>query len=224
MRKVNSVRLEGALESCRTETGEGGLTVARLSVVTFHPRPGVSPDSKPSERFDREHHLVKVSASGEKAGQLRGLEEEFAASAPGVVPFRPCSANGRLQMQGDVMYVDCKGEGFELTERLRTEKNNRVQLMGEVLSTSYTDRTASVVVDTGDCQVRSFISRNINADAWQRVSSGALKRGDGVLLDGPLLSSRFTDGKKTLFMCMVSPHLMQKVNLRLERKKGELTR
>lgn len=217
MKRVNSVRLDGAVDTCRIVSDSEGLTVARLSVFTLMPRPGVNRERQPSERFERMYHRVRLAVPTGEAGWLRDLESDFRV---GVRTLRPCHVEGMLLTDGDMSVVNCKPDGFAFTDSIRVDDNNRCLFVGEVSSVSHTDKTATVVLSTGVSDVRSFILRSTNRGAWDDVASGRIAKGDALQLEGPLHSLPYTDGKRNLFVSTVTPHVMKKITLKREKQKG----
>lgn len=227
MKKVNSVQLDGLVESCRIVGELSGRTVAKLSVVTLHPNGSAGVASVPlSSQYDKFHHLVRVCASGETAKALALLEKELrterAAGEVDLMSLHPCSVSGVLRFgpDGDAL-VDVLDGGFSLTDRVKTRDNNLVRITGNVLSVSFTDESARLQVGTDEGPVSVFFPKSLNRSGWDAVSAGKLSKGDMLTLSGPLVVSEYTDGKKDIRTCMLTPHAIHKHKLERKRSSGQ---
>lgn len=220
MKNNNSVHLEGVVESCKLAGEVSGKTVAKLSVITLHPKEGIDAGASPSQKYERYRHMVRLVMDGEGVAVVKSLERELAmekaSSQPDIASLHPCIIEGTLRSQDGENFVEASNEGFSLTDRVRTRDNNVAHIVGKVISTSYTDESARIRVATAEGVVNSFFPRSVNQAGWEAVSSGKLKKGDVVSMDGPMLSAEFSDGKKTLRTYMVTPHHISRQ--KLERK------
>lgn len=210
LKKNNTVHLDGVLEAFQVlkESEKGSLAWA--SVVTLHPKPGMPENTPPADRYNRIHHEVRVIAHKGGADGLRSFSDGLQCASEAGEAF-PCSVDGYLFSDGNESYVVCDAEDLRRIDFVKTNGNNRVNISGEVVSTSFTDETARVVIKTDEGEIASFISRRQNQAAWDMVVDGDLSKGDMLSISGPLHSVRQTsDGKSHVRTCMVSPHVMQK--------------
>ena len=227
MKQVNSVQLEGLVESCRIVGEVDGKTVAKLSVVTLHPNESAPVASVPlSSRLDKFRHDIRVSGNGDLARNLQMLERELktekAAGEADLMSLHPCSVSGVLRSTPDgEMFVDVAGKGFALTDRVKTRDNNLVRISGSVLAVSYTDESARLQVGTPEGPVSVFFPKSANRNGWDAVSSGKIKKGDLLTLTGPLAVSEFTDGRKYVRTCMLTPHSIQRHKLERKHTPGQ---
>lgn len=221
--ELNSVHLDGMIETCRIVGDVHGKTVAKLMVVTLHPNEFSGSSVSLSSQFDKLRHPVRVVADGALSKELRSLEREMRmerSTGKNLASPHPCSVDGVLRgtEQGD-FFVEATDKGFVLTDMVKTGRDNNVaRLTGRVLTTSFTDETARIQVQTPAGQMDTFIQRKLNADAWEAVSSGRVKKGDALLMSGPLFRIDFTDGKGINQKYMLVPHMLQKQ--KLDKKKA----
>ena len=213
VKKNNSVHLEGALEAFQLLGEKDGSVLAWASVVTLHVKPGMPENTPPSQLYKRMHHEVRVVAGKGKSDLLQSLSSGFQFSSESGEVF-PCSVDGYLYSDGNESFVVCGADNIRRSDLVKTNGNNRVNILGEVVSTSYTDETATIRLKTDEGVLTSFISRRQNQASWDMVVDGNISKGDSLSITGPLLSTRQTsDGKRYVRTCMVSPHLLQKQNV-----------
>lgn len=223
MKKINSVHLEGMVESCQGVGSVMGKTAFRLSIVTLAPKEKRFP-AQVVQEYEKTRHSVRVVADEKSVERLRALERELKVErASGNVELaipHPCIVDGMLRSLNGENFVDVPGDGFSLTEKTRIKGNNIVRIGGKVTDVSYTDESVLISVSTDETVVTSHFTRRFNQAGWDAVASRKIAKGDAVLLSGPMLNMTFTDGKKNFKRTMVSPHLMQKQELRKEVKSG----
>lgn len=219
MRRANNVRLDGAVESCSILSKRDGLAVALLSVFTVDRRPDIPDEAPPSEKLDRMHHVVRLTATGSLAERVTSLPGEL-RSAGGLL-FLPCHVEGRLRTEDSFGFVECASDGFSFSSVLKTHDNNRAEIVGKITGMTHSDRMATLTVDTGDGEVSTFFSRKSQPEAWDSVSVGNFRKGDAVELVGPLISKPYTDGRTERLSCMVSCHRIERVELGKSRKEGQ---
>lgn len=221
---TNSVHLDGLVESCRFVGDAGGRSVAKLTVVTLHPRES-SPSSRPSDSFEKITHVVRVLADQKLAKELqsliRDLRTERAANEPELAVLYPCSLDGSLRTLDGDTFVDVVGKNFTLTQQVSTSAGNNIaNLEGRVASCSFTDTSARLNVNTKQGVVSVFFSKVANPSGWESVSAGSVRKGDRVSLSGPLVDRVFTDGKKTQREYYLSSQVLQKLSLEKKRTSG----
>ena len=201
------------MEAFRVVGEKDGTSYAWASVVTLHVKPGMQENTPPSQLYKRVHHEVRVVADKEKAGLLESLASGFQFSSESGEVFA-CSVDGYLYSDGNESFVVCEADNMRRSDLVKTNGNNRVNILGEVVSTSYTDETATIRLKTDEGVLTSFISRRQNQANWDMVVDGNISKGDSLSITGPLLStSETSDGKRYVRTCMVSPHLLQKQNV-----------
>lgn len=224
MKGVNNVHLDGFVAACSVLSQREGLTVAKLRVVTLSRRKGAPKDAPLSERTERMAHVVRLTATGSLAGRVAALPSTLRLEGePG---FVTCRLDGRLRTEDSFGFVECSSDGFQFTRQLQTAGGNRVDVRGELVSMSYSDRQASVTVDTGEGSVTSHISRAALPEAWDAVANGLWRKGETLELQGPLVSRTFTDGERERLSCMVGCTAAANLSLakaRKEDRKGQVT-
>ena len=221
MEKTNSVHLEGHVGSVFILSRDENRTVAGLQFYTFIPKEGAPKTGKPSERFDYMRHKVRVTAVGPDGDRLLEIERICAAD-PGIHPYE---LKGVLRDLPDGSnLVDCRIEDLKPTRSIQTnpELNNVAKIAGSVVSTTYSDRFAKVLIDTGQGNVSVFFPKETFGEAWEAVSKGRMKKGTMLAIEGPLLSQEFTDGKSRFLVSVVTPHVMQQEKLTKRRRQGAM--
>lgn len=214
MRSLNSVHLDGIVVSCEIAGTVEGKTVAKLSVVTLHPKEQPVGSEASVQEYEKIRHNVRVVASSQFAGTIRSLAEGLEAEGrSGAHGMHPCVVEGVLREQDGENFIEARDGCFSLTETVRTKGNNLARIVGKIQSVSYTDRSANIVLDTPQGRVFSFFPRQVNASAWESVASGKIKKGDLISLQGPIMNMNFSDGKETMRTSMVVPHIIQKIRL-----------
>lgn len=203
MRHSNSVHLDGAVTWCRMTGEKDGVAVARLVMYTLHPKGPDLSGYKPSEKFDKVFHRVRWVAGGAEAQQLRDLDAESRKCGAVLDRLVPVSLDGRFAVVDGHPAVEVRGPGLRFTDRVPNEDNNNVSLSGTVKETTYTDKVAKVLLDIDGLPMQVQISRSSNPKGWEAVSSKAIGKGDELTLEGPTMSSRYTNGKETFFTCSV---------------------
>ena len=221
LKKNNKVHLDGVLEGFELVGATDDHSFALASLVTLHARPGVSVEAPQSERYAKIHHELRIVSNSGNVDALDSFSKAFGEARSKGVPY-PCSVDGHLFSDGNETYVVCGVDDLKRIDRIKTSGNNRVNITGEVVSTSHTNETATIRLKTDEGTISSFIFRRQNQSNWDMVVDGKVSKGDSLSIIGPLLSNRMTDGKKVLRFCQVSPHLIQKLNLEksVTRKKG----
>lgn len=222
MKTLNSVRLEGFVETCRIVGQVEGKTVAKLSVITLHPKDADPPAEVPqaSLRYEKIRHMARVVAAGKTAALLGSIEERLKDGVPGE-SFFPCRVEGCLCSEGMENFVHVPAGGFTLVEKVPTVDNNEARITGKVASVSYTDRTAKLSVQTAQGTVSVFILKGSDIAAWNSVAEGRIAKGDAVSLSGPLLSGEYTDGSRRVCASVVTPHVLSKLELKKEKTRGQ---
>jgi len=224
VKKNNSVHLEGVLEGFQFPVSKDGVFCARASVVTLHPRSGVDGVGKPSEVYEKLHHEVRIIGDEKNFALLSSIHDDFLACKNENGSLLPCRVDGFLLSNGEESFVVCQAKSFSRNDMIKTNGNNRVNITGEVVSTSYTNETAQIRFKTDEGVLDSFVSRRVSQDIWDMVADGKLNKGDVVSMSGPLLSNVMSDGEKRIRTCMVSPQILQKQKVnRLSSKKGSVT-
>lgn len=223
---INSVHLDGTVESCRFVGEAGSRSVAKLTVVTLHPRESASP--LPSESFEKISHVVRVIADrdGTLARELqslvRDLRVEKASKQPELAVLHPCSLDGALRTIDGDTFVDVDGKDFSFTQQVSTSADNNVaRLEGRVNSCSFTDASARLNVQTRQGVVSVFFSKAANPSGWESVAGGSVRKGDRVAMSGPLVDRVFTDGRKTHREYYLSSQVLQKISLEKKRTVGQ---
>lgn len=219
LKSDNSVHLDGMVESCRIVGQFKGKSVAKLSVITLHPKADLSASDEltPSKRFDKMRHVVRVVAAGDLAQSLRSLETslkvERAVGSAETADLHPCSVDGYIASQDGENFIESREGGFRLTEKVKTKENNVAHVSGRVESVVYSNESARILVSTKEGDINSFFPKSLNRSGWDAIAEGRIKKGDVVSMSGPLIAGEFTDGKKTLRTYMVTPHVIQKLSL-----------
>lgn len=229
MSKSNSVHLEGAVRSCYLSEKDGQM-LARLEVVTLHPNVNAKGENRTadvSSQYDRFPHLVFVKAAplSQTAVALEGLVREMrvekASGQASLIALHPCRVDGRLVSVDDELAVLAGGKGFSLSEKVPTKDNNVVSLVGNVVSSSFTDKTARIKVHFGSGMLESFVIRKNNPEVWEAVSQRLFRKGDRVAMSGSLISDLYTNGEKNIRSCMLGIRTAEKLTIsKTVRKKG----
>lgn len=221
MKKNNQVRLDGILKALKIAKQEDNLSVALATVVTLHPRDGVSSSELPSALYENVEHNVQIIDKSASGRRLAALSSDFSSLSASKELFA-CSLDGFLYCDGRDSYVVCDVADIKRTEKVRTSANNSVSLAGSVVSTSFSGESASIRLKTDEGVIDTFIVRKDSQAFWEMVSSGKVKRNDIVSVSGPLLSGKMTDGDRTINTCMVCPHVlqMQRLDKKINRKSG----
>lgn len=220
LKKYNSVHLDGVLVAFQMLGERQGMQMAWASVMTLHPKAGVQEGASPSDMYLKMQHDVRITAGPKEADLLRSIEEGFKFASDSGEVF-PCSVDGSLYSDGVESFVGCRADNLRRNHLVKTNGNNRVYILGEVISTSYTDETARIVLRTDEGELSSFIARRQNQACWDMVVDGKIAKGALLSVSGPLLSAKQTsDGKNYLRSCMVTPHVLhvQKEQRRTTRK------
>lgn len=216
----NSVHLSGTVEACRIVGEVGHLSVAKLTVVTLHPRE--SRGEVPSEIYDKFRHVVRLLAGPELSRDLNSLSRELrtekASLDSGVAVLHPCSLDGVLRTVDGETFVDVDGKDFSFVEKVATVDNNFARLEGRVSSLSYTDGSARLSVRTKAGEVGVFFAKDVNREGWDSVAAGQIRRGDRVALSGPLVDREFTDGMSRSREYYLIPRVLRKLALEKKRK------
>ena len=218
MKSVNSVHLEGIVESCRVIGEVMGKTAAKLSVITLHPKEQSVGADISMQEYEKIRHNVRVVADGPHVDLLRSLESELkterATGLKELMTMHPCIVEGVLREQNGENFVEARDGGFSLSDTLKTKGNNLAKIVGKVLAVTYTDRSCRLELETPQGKVQSFFPRQINRNSWDAVASGKIAKGDLLSLQGPLMNMEFSDGTQTISTSMVVPHVIQKIRLR----------
>ena len=217
MKTLNSVHLEGFVETCRIAGELSGKTVSKLSVITLHPKVTPSdPSARPlsaSERYEKMRHMVRVVSSGEMTGILKNISESLASGKDSAGLF-PVVLDGAIASQGSDNFIDVPEGGIAIAESVATENNNIANIRGEVKSVSFTERSAKIRVKAGDSIIHVVALRGEGLGAWNSVAEGRVAKGDAVSLSGPVHSVEFTDGQRTVCAALVSPRQFEKLELK----------
>ena len=224
MLKKNNVHLEGVLEAFQVVGETAGRSFALASVVTLHARPGSAATMRPSERFSKIHHELRVVAGKGKEQMLGMLSSAFEATRTEGSVFS-CAVDGHLFSDGTESYIVCDMKNLKRVDRVKTSGNNRADILGEVVSTAHTGETATIKLRTDDGGIfSSLILRRQNQQCWDMVVDGKIVKGDKLSLSGPLLSNRETDGNNVIRSCQVSPHFIEKQRMEksVTKKKGSV--
>ena len=226
MKMINSVHLDGIVESCRIVGETIGKTAAKVCVITLHPREQSFGSGTPVSvsEYEKIRHNVRVVASGRYADLLRSLEKEIrtekASGKVDLMSLHPCSVDGVILEQDGENFVEARDGGFLLTEKVKTKGNDVAKVVGKVAAVSFTDESARVAVETPHGKIYSFFLKQVNRAGWDAVAGGKLAKGDVLLLQGPVMNMAFTDGHKTLRTSMLVPHVIQKQRLRKTQTTG----
>lgn len=225
MSSLNKVHLDGMVEACRMVGAAGGRSVAKLTVLTLHPRENL--DAPPSEAFEKAHHVVRVLApEGDALGrELESLSKELrverASGSPDLAVPHPCSLDGVLRTVDGETFIDVDGKDFRFTEKVGLSAGNNVAVLeGRVKSVSYTDGSARVNVSAKEGDVSVLFARDANPEGWNLISSGRLRSGDRVSLSGPLFDRVFTDGHRRQREYFLTPQRLEKLVLEKKRAAG----
>lgn len=216
MEKANSVYLNGTVGDCVILRREGDVTVAGVTFYTLLPKPGADPKAPPSDRYEYMRHLVRVRADGGDGDSLVDLARSCRERAS----LHPYELRGVLRYAGSNSVVDVAGRDFIPTRSIGLKGNNVAFVAGSVSSVSYSDAYAVVVLDTGGGNVTAFFPKATFKDAWKAVSAGRLRKGSGVEMRGPLLGCSYTDGRKTFFRSVVTPHVINQRKLSRDNTRG----
>ena len=231
MEKTNTVWMNGVV---RPDSFTVVRRTAESVVADFRFGTAVPKKDAPRERrkldvdYDWMYHSVRVSATGDDVRKILDLERGCRERPvdPKVFELRG------VLYEDDRMYrIDCLAGDLVPTRRFRPVGNNRAELVGSVLATSYTDLYAKVTLDTGRFRDASgnvkdivntvYINRSEFPEAWEDVSKGKYRAGSAMSMSGPVHSGEFNDGDKRLVCMMVQPRVVEKVKLSQSRKMGQ---
>lgn len=216
MEKTNSVYLDGSVASCDILSNGNGETVAGITFITLVPKSGVPKDARLSERYDMMRHLVMVMSETENDPDLLELERSCREEKR----LRPYKLRGRLmEVNGDSVVV-CRVEDLSQTRNMGTRRNNNCSLVGPVVNLGHSDDFATMVLDTGVCNVRTFFPKKTFKDAYAMIAEGRLRKGTFMDVSGPLMSQEYTDGKTRMHRVLVVPHAVKQVKLAKKREQG----
>lgn len=218
MRHSNDVHLDGAVSRCQITGEKSGVVVARMTVFTLHPKAPDLSGYRPSEKFEKIFHHVRVAVRQDAADRLRTLDE--LSRSGGIKDLHPVSLDGLLAVVDGSPVVDVRGEGLKFVDRLSNSENNHVTLSGRVNETTFTDKAATMVLDVDGMPVRVNVARSTNPKGWEDIKDHKVGKGDEVSLEGPLLSRRYTNGKETLFTCSVAARKLETVKLAKEERRS----
>lgn len=223
MEKANSVFLNGTVGDCRILGRDGNESaVAGISFYTLLPKPGASREAKLTDRNTLMRHMVRVKAEGgEDVKRLLELERSCRTQTV----LRPHELRGVLREKEGSSFIDCRSEDFVPVRKILEEvkQNNRAFMVGSVIATTHTDSSAKVFVDTGEGQVIAFFPKDQSPDFWEAIAGGRIKKGSVLSMKGPLQSKEYTDGDRSVFTSIVTPHVTEQVRLSKtlrERKTG----
>lgn len=223
MEKANSVFLNGTVGDCRILGRDGNVSaVAGISFYTLLQKPGASREAKLTDRNTLMRHMVRVKAEGgEDVKRLLELERSCRTQTV----LRPHELRGVLREKEGSSFIDCRSEDFVPVRKILEDvkQNNRASMVGSVIATTHTDDFAKVVVDTGEGQVSAFFPKETFPEAWEAIAGGRFKKGSVLSMKGPLQSQEYTDGDRSVFTSIVTPHVMEQVRLSKtlkERKTG----
>lgn len=225
LKKSNKVHLEGLLENLEPIGTSNGFSYALAGMATLHERPGAVKESSPSERYAKIHHELRIVAGKGSEEALELLSKTYEACRKKGEPYS-CCVDGHLFSDGNESYVVCKLDDLKHLDKISTSGNNRVNINGDVVSTSYTNETATIRLRTDEGVFNTFVLRRQNQSSWDMVADGKISKGDSLSISGPLLSNRMTDGKKTIRFCQVSPRVIKKLPIALDntiKKKGSIS-
>ncbi len=213
---VNNVHLEGVVEDCMMATRrEDSRPAARLSVVVC--------SLADEGTLQTERHKVFVICDGDSVSMLLSLEDSVRRSRAEEGRRAPCCRlDGYLRTIGSDTAVECLGTSIEICPMVSRDRNrnNRMDISGEILSTSFSNNTVRALLDTGVCQVTVFALRKDNQDFWDGVSSGEIVRGKGLSVKGRLISNDYRGPDRTIYESIVSPSAVKLVTLELDRRRA----
>ncbi len=220
MKHSNNVHLDGAVDHCLITGEKNGFVVARMEVFTLTAK---SPDLsgyRPAEKFEKSFHRVRVAVKQDAAEPLRALDAETRSG--GIKGLHTVSIDGSIAQVDGSPVIDVRGDGVRFTDKnLPNTDNNKVSLSGTVRETTFTDMSASMVLDVDKVPVRVRFLRSTNPKGWEDVKEHRIGKGDEVSLEGPLISRKFSDGKKELFDCSVAAKTVQLLKLAKEEKRSK---
>lgn len=219
MEKTNQVYLNGHVGSCIILRRDEQETVAGLRFYTFIPKENAPENGRTTQRFDHMEHKVRVVAVGPDGDRLLDIER-MCAKDPRIHPYE---LRGILrELEDGSSIIDCRMEDLWPTDGIETnpEINNVTKISGSVVQTSYTDRYAKVLLDTGEGNVTVWFPKETFEEAWNVVKEGRMVRGTMLSLEGPLLSREYTDGKTRFVQSVLTPHIMEQEKLAKKQRHG----
>ena len=216
----NVVHLDGILESLQVVSATEKETYAWASFVTLHARSGmVNRGVSPSELYEKMRHDIRVIATGEdSAKRLKELSGQVADARKDAKIFS-CELDGHIVSNGEGSFVYCKADYIKPTETIKTNGNNRVIISGEVVSTSFTNESATIKVKTDQGVVDNHFLRKSSLETWDLVSRGSIRKGESITFHGPLVSMGMTNGNTVRKYCMVTPTLVQRTPSLTEKRR-----
>lgn len=228
MEKTNSVWMNGIVRPDRFAVV---LRTPALVVADFLFGTAVQKADAPRENrkltvdYDLMYHNVRVTATGDDVQKILDLERSCRErpNDPKVFELR-----GVLYEDDRVNRVECRAEDLVQARQFRTSGNNRAELVGSVLATTFSDLYATVSLDTGRFRDASgqekvvvntaYILRSEYPEAWEDVSKGKYKKGSVMSMSGPVHSGVYNDGRKRFVHMMVHPRVVEKVKMAQARK------
>lgn len=214
MKSVNKVYLEGLVDRfSRMEDLGGGRCLASIGLVTYH-------KGKDGEVLPLHHEVYYSGQETDVEPIGRELESSggravIPVAVSGCLGPRPHAAAGA----SDVVVL-AEDTGFARVARIGNTDNNSMSLSGRVVSMSFTDSDATLVIDADGSRVRTRIIRKDNEDAWKMVSDGRIRRGGAVSMSGVLVTRQFMSQDSVRNFVVPVVYSLQQLRLRREVEKG----
>ena len=216
---INRVKLAGIVVSCHLSSPAEGRLAAELEICTVHPGKGFGQGGRLSETTDRLRHFVRVDVSSDdpSAGVIRSILSDKSGK-PLIV-----SVDGSIAPDGEGTVVLVRDGGLGRLDRLPLTDNNHAEVRG-VARVSFSDNTASVILDCGGVGIPVTVSRRLMPALWSKISSGKYVSGDTLAFSGPVFGDRYTDGDGRIIReCALMPSSARKLSLVRTRTKGGLS-
>lgn len=227
MEKTNSVWMNGIVRPDRFAVVHRtpALVVADFLFGTAVPKADAPRENRKLTDYELMFHNVRVTAAGDDVQKILDLERSCRERPkdPKVFELR-----GVLYEDDRVNRVECRAEDLVQTRQFRTSGNNKAELVGSVLATTFSDLYATVTLDTGrfrdasgqekDVVNTAYILRSEFPEAWEAVSKGKYKKGSVMSMSGPVHSGFYNDGRERFVRMMVQPRVVEKVKMALARK------
>lgn len=202
MKQENSVELQGMLRSCEVSPFvQDGNRFVRMHLVTLHPVPESERiGAMPSDAYTKMHHFIRMSVPDGGQGRFVELQDLLGKEkSAGKQEMHPVRVKGTLGVDGERVFVACTPDGFSEEEKVLSGKNNKVLLTGVIKSVGNRENARVKVSLPDGSELPAFISKTVAPDAWAKFRNGKVKPGDTVLIQGPLVGDRVSDGKTSRY-------------------------
>lgn len=207
---TNIVHLEGKVFSCKiTSKDEQGVT-ADVRICTAK----TVADKDKTKRENPLIHRIVVNATGEKASRLQEIEAAIKAAGE-VKPNEMPSVKDVVAIDGKLA-VKKNGQPFILVENDKISfpkklmMKNSITLQGKVIETLSNIAYASATIELNNpaengrkVRIPVCISSKDNPRKYAEMSQGKVKNGDVLAVKGPLISQKYSNGDREIFMCSV---------------------